>query len=540
MSIRRSEPFRWPAIGCSDSLETTEVFKGAMSSLQNLIPDPTTKNLWVPRPAAVQKTDFTGFTTPGFISAQIVVGDRVYGMIASGRNAGKDEPFCYDLVAGAFVTISGVTGANTPTSPSPTGAWTPPSLALVGTYVVVCHPGFSGANFVGWLNISNPAALAWSAGNTATNALPVAPSFVAQFNGRAYYGCNPATGQPSIIASDVLDPTTRTNGTYVLTFDDNVPLITAQGLPLENQLGGIIQSLIVFKSNNCYQITGDFASTTTPIAKNALNVSTGTQAPNAVCVTPKGIAFIAPDGLRFIDFNARMSDPVGDAGAGITLPFSQVVVPSRMCADCNSTTIRISVQNGAVAGNPNQEWWFNLSRGVWCGPHTFPASLINAYGISFILSPIAVTASLFQSDTIPTSLSVYTENGAAMQFVYETANFPDPGKMANYAVVETLIYMAYPPDSPGFVVVAENQDEAVLDQTMLQANTGAVSIWGAFNWGSGAWGGFGSALAPRQVKWTKPVMFTRWHVRVVGTCAYGLQLGDVYGRWQLLGYEPTG
>lgn len=63
MPIRKSKPFRWSPKGCSDTFDSTEIFNGAMAQLANLIPDPTTLNLWVPRPAAVQKTDFTGFTT---------------------------------------------------------------------------------------------------------------------------------------------------------------------------------------------------------------------------------------------------------------------------------------------------------------------------------------------------------------------------------------------------------------------------------------------------------------------------------------------
>jgi len=140
MSARKSQPYTFSPEGLSDALDGTHVFSGACAKLQNLIPDPTTKNLWICRPAAVQLTNFAGFTTPGFISCLKVIGSKVFGMIATGRNAGHDEPFCYDLVAAAFIPITGVTSANTPISPASSGAWTPPQLAVMGRYIIVTHP----------------------------------------------------------------------------------------------------------------------------------------------------------------------------------------------------------------------------------------------------------------------------------------------------------------------------------------------------------------------------------------------------------------
>jgi hypothetical protein len=146
MAIRKGTPARFVAQGISDSLDGTDAFPGSCALLSNLIPDVTTKGIWVPRPAATRLTNFPGFTTPGFISAGYILGTRFYGLIASGRNAGHDEPFIYDIVAGNFATLTGVTALNTPTSPATTGAWEPPTMALVGTKLVVTHSGFSYAS----------------------------------------------------------------------------------------------------------------------------------------------------------------------------------------------------------------------------------------------------------------------------------------------------------------------------------------------------------------------------------------------------------
>lgn len=512
-----------------------------MASLQNLVPDPTTKNIWVPRPAAEELTDFAGFSAPGFISAKIVVGSLFIGMIASGLNPGKDQPFAFNIVTNAFVTISGITSANTPTSPSSTGAWIPPTMALIGIKVAITHPGYDGtSHFVGWIDVSNPASLSYTAGNTATNVLPSVPVAVAQFTQRAYYICNPVNGQPAILATDVLDPTTRTNGSYTLTFGDNIPLTALAGLPLSNVLGGIIGSLIVFKGNsNMYQITGDFDSTTSPIAQNTLNVATGTNAPNSICTTPLGLAFISPDGLRIISFTAQVSDPIGEPTEktmpGVVVPFTNAVVPSRIAAACNAKVIRISVQNGAAGGNPVQEWWYDLVRKVWSGPHTFPASLIDVYQDTFVMAPNGIPASLWQSDPEPNLLSSYTENGATLTWTWQTSPLPSRKDMNQCIMNDTTVYIGVANGvGPINAVITDENNSALGAVSLNIANAG--TIWGAFLWGAAPWGGASNALAARSLEWINPIEFDRIILTLTGQSGGGVRIGDAYLRYQPLGY----
>src|ERR1700730_3245698 len=104
------------------------------------------------------------------------------------------------------------------------------------------------------------------------------------------------------------------------TFGDNVALTALGGLALFNQLGGIVQSLMVFKDvTNIYQVTGDSALSN--LSVNALNITTGTLAPNTIVATPKGLAFMAPDGVRLINFDAKIEDPIGFDGMGVSAPF---------------------------------------------------------------------------------------------------------------------------------------------------------------------------------------------------------------------------
>src|SRR5690606_19443470 len=164
-SSLKGTPLRYKAVSASDSIDATDTFPGAMAELKNLIPMPQCNGYWMCRPAGTEEVtpaEFTaaGFTTPGLISASLVVGDLWYGMIATDKNGGGlDAPFCYDLDAGAFIAVTGDTALNTPTSPATTGPWVPPTMALIGTEIIITHPGFdgTGAKFFGVIDVSDPA-----------------------------------------------------------------------------------------------------------------------------------------------------------------------------------------------------------------------------------------------------------------------------------------------------------------------------------------------------------------------------------------------
>jgi hypothetical protein len=172
LPLRNARPLSWSPSGAVDAIEGSGATKGAMWQLQNLIFARTTKNFWVPRPAAVQLTSFSGLSSPGFISGLCVVGDIAYGMIATARNAGNDEPFAYNIATNTFLSVAGVTASNTPASPPSSGDWTPPILAQVGSRVIVCHPGFpGGATKFGWFDVSGFSAS--PTGTTAANSATI-------------------------------------------------------------------------------------------------------------------------------------------------------------------------------------------------------------------------------------------------------------------------------------------------------------------------------------------------------------------------------
>lgn len=541
---RNSKPLPWRAHTLSDTEDASSVPSGSMASLMNLIPDPQSAKLWYCRPAAILNVNLNSaanqaaflaeygsslYSSSGYISVLYIVGDIAYGMIAGGK--GSDLPFIWNLATSTLSFPSGVTSSNVPASPTTSGAWTPPQMALIGANIILTHSGFSGAvgAFFGVLNVVNAT---WTAQNlTGLVSFVTVPTAVAQFNGRAYYITNnPA--QPAVVFSDVLNATNCTNANQVLTFGDTAKLTALAGLPLFNVLGGVIQALIVFKGvANVYQITGD-ASASGGISINALNLGTGTMAPRSIVTTPKGLAFTSPDGLRFIDFYAKISDPVGFDGQGVTSPFSQSVTPSRISAVCNGSLLRITTQNSAIAGSPTYEYWYDVTRQIWSGPHTCISVMAQPWRGTFIIAPTNTTGALYESDPIQSDTSTFTEFGSALTWTWQTPLLPDLDEMTNNCMTEGTLDLAF---QAGGSVTAffSDQNGTVIDSVTMTAS-GTATLWGAFTWGTGIWGGAANALAPIQLQWHLPIVFVRGSFMAQGTSSEETRIGALHMRYQPL------
>jgi hypothetical protein len=602
MALRHSQAVTFKPQGLSDTVDATDAFAGAMTTLQNLIPANDTPHAFIPRPGAVNVSTYAGFSSPGFVSASLVVGNIEYGMIASSLNSGKDQPYVYNLLTNTFLTVNGITAANTPTSPASTGAWTPPIMAVVGTRIIVTHPGFpGGATKFGWFDISGftatfssttngttaltsatnmitagiqpgqtvtkadvPAGTTivsiatnglsavmsaaatgsttssttfaggtttsplWGAGDTNINNLPSVPVSVAQFNGRAYYACG-----NGMVFSDSLLPCNRTLASQALTFANGLPVTALGALPLASPItGGIIQAIIAFQGISALQqITGD--SATANLATNVLNAATGTLSPLSITNTNFGLAFMSPDGMRIVEFNANVSDPIGHTGDGVTLPFIYAVQPSRICAAATADVIRISTQN-SLHNNAYEEYWFDISLKIWTGPHTFPASLIQPWQNTFIMHPQGLSAGIWRSDAIPNSTTSYTENSVALSFVYQTSLLPDNAEMCENAMVETALALALP---GGYNLTISALDEM---QNVIQAASitisGSSTLWGGFNWGGANWSANVGAFKQYRVAWPAPIVFKQASLKMGGLCVAGLKLGNSYFRYEKLGY----
>ena len=639
MPIRRGKTLTFRAKGLTDVIDGTNSFAGAMQVLQNLIPNPTTAQQFVSRPASIQLASFNGspiedvngnpildvngneifdvgagFLSPAQIEAIYVVGERVYGMTASGRNVGRSEPFCYDLSTASFVTIGNVTAANTPLSQPRTGNWTPPTMQMIANKIIITHPGYDGVtNFIGWIDVSGfssttltgtmnnstvitvsanvlqsgwtvgqaiagahipagafitniladgltvtistpttggafagvaltvtggtTAAPLYGAGQTAPIALVAVPVAVSQFNGRAYYAV-----LNGVTLSDSLTPLTVSGagGTFVptLTMGDSTPVTALAGVPLANQvIGGTMQSLIAFKGVGLYyQITGDPA--TNNLASNAVEGSVGTNSPNSIAATPQGVAYIAPDGLRFIGLNGQSSNPVGADGQGVSVPFQYAINPTRIAGAYNQNVYRVSVQNGFVNGQPNQEFWYDLNLQVWSGPHTFPAVLIAPiYAPSnlFVSAGVGIDAVLWQSSVLPSAGSTYVENGVQMNGAWQPSLLPDNQAMAMNSSPQGALGLALP-SALAITVMALDEVGNALDSVVLTGSGAGGSVWDAFNWGAATWGAPVVPFRQYALPWHKPLVFKQGTLRVTMNLSAGFVIGNAYLQYAELGY----
>jgi hypothetical protein len=386
VAIRNGNPVRFTAKGICDAFDATDAFPGACALLQNLVFDQANPEVVVSRPGVgAPATSFAGFTTPTFVTLVGVIGTVAYGMVSTGRNAGHDEPFAFDLVGGVFITISGVTAGNTPTSPATTGAWTPPTMTVVSTKILITHPGFNGTgtNFFGVIDISTPATPAWSSANFATNPLPGVPTSVANYNNRAFFSYLNVD-----YFSDVLVPLTRTNASQSLTLGDTTPITAQSGLPIQTTSAGVAGALIVFKGSNIWQITGD--PTTNNLALNYISLTKGCIAPRSVIQGDFGIFFAgidAPYVLNFLGVLSPLSHSPGNDGvADVQVPFQNAVTPSRIAASFSGNVFRACLATTIQGAQQTNDYWYDIRRKRWNGPHTFTYDAISQYGNSFVLS----------------------------------------------------------------------------------------------------------------------------------------------------------
>jgi hypothetical protein len=530
MVLNNQQPVQWDPVGVSDTVDGSNVFKGAMEYLRNLVPDPSTRNIFVPKPAATLMTDFStsGIADPGFISCYEVVGDRVYGMIATSSPSGKDIPFVYDIAGDTFITVSGITAGNTPNSVSTTGPWTPPTLDVIGTKIIFTHPNFGASAPIGILDISTPSAPSWSVGNTSPSSLPGVPVAVKNFAGRAYYAY-----QNDVLFSDILEATTITNVSQVLTMGDDAPITGFGKMPLKSLTAGSLEALFVFKAKSVNQITGDAALNS--LLNSEVATGIGTESPLSISATPSGLYFISQHGLRNISVGGEVSPVIGADGGGVSVPFINSTTPSRISGGFNINTYRVNTQNSFIPTLPYQDWWFNTDLGIWTGPHTFPASLVKAYEGTFIITPQGIEGQLWQSDIVPLDSSSYIENGEQLEYLYQTCLLPSAPTMNENCIIETSVGLQFSKAGGTVNFFALDEDDVQIDLVSKTIDVDAT-FWDITEWGAGSWGGNVTKYQGIRVPWSKPLVFGQAKFGASGNAVNGFKIGTWSNRYQFLGY----
>lgn len=539
MAIRNGKPVQFTPKGLCDAFDSSQAFPGACQLLTNLVFDQANPELVVSRPGVgAAATTFSSFTTPTFVSVYIVIGNVAYGMVSSARNAGNDEPFAYNIATNTFITISGVTSGNTPTSPATSGAWVPPTMAVISTKIIVTHPGFSGtgSNFFGVIDITNPAAPAWSSSNLATNALPGVPTAVANYNNRAHY----AVGNVDYF-SDVLVPTTRTNASQSVTVGDTTPITVFSGLPVQTTSAGVIGALVIFKGSQIWQVTGD--PTTSNLALNYITLTTGCIAPRSVVQGPFGIFFAGPDAPYILNFLGTLvplsSRPGTDFPADLQVPFQNTTQASRISASFAGNIYRVCVPTLIQGQAQTNDYWYDIRRKRWSGPHSFPYDCAAQFGSAFVISSASQGAALFVSTTIPNSNSSFQDVGNPLTSHMRSASFPKTAHMAEVQVVESTIELSSAGLAATYNITAYDDQNNTLGSTFVQTPPVGV-LWGSFNWGAANWSSSFSIPHVFTIPWTSALVFQKMALDVMVSSADGVEIGTFFARYQDTGYTNQG
>ena len=541
MAIPKSYPMKFTPTGLVDAFDASGKFPGACRALKDLIFDQSNPEIMISRPGVTTIYNFSDFTTPGFISVAVTVGTRVYGMIATARNAGNDEPFCYDLVAGAFVSISGVTAGNTPLSPATTGPWAPPTIANVGVYIIITHPGFSGfgTNFFGVIDLTNFSAPAWYSANLATNPLAAAPQAVANFNDRAYF----AVGN-TLPYSDVLT-LTRTLATQQLTIGDNAAITALSGLPISTTSSGVIGALIAFKPASTWQITGDTTSTVNPLSLNFISLTMGTLSPRSVAQSPQGLYFATPSAPYFIDPIGTLrplTNKITDSDPDVQTPWINATVPSRIAGCYAGSLYRVCMATVINGQQVTNDYWFDEHRRRFNGPHSVPydCATQSLDGADFILTSAVNPALLIGSQSSPDLASVYTDFGTPQAPVLLSSTFPKTGRMTEKQVVESTQELSSSFGDSTYSIVAQDEQGNTLGSVAV-AIVIAGEKWTASP-GPPYWGGGGKWTKSYNIPhvyslpWSAPIVFKKMAIQISAVGSAQLQIGTHFARYQDTGY----
>lgn len=535
MPIRNSQPVQSLPTGITDAVDQSSAFPGACQILSNLVFDRDNRGAVVARPGVTSASTFPGFTTPTTVSVMFTVGTLIYGMIGSARNPGFDEPFLYNTVTNAFVTITGITGANVPTTQSNVGDWTPPTMDAMGIFILVTHPGFSGANRFGWLDVTNPAAPVWNAGNTTVNLLPNKPQWVKQFFGRAYFG----VGNAVYFTDSLVLSISNTNFAAVLTLDDQSASTGCGGLPLSQTSGAILQSLVVFKGSSIWQISGDIAITSNPLSLNQLMVNCGCVAPRTIQSTPMGILFIANDGPRYIDLGGRVNYLQVRQGItpDIVAPFATATFPSRMIGTYSNSVYRVCLDGPFSIWDTaytSQDYWYDFIFQRWTGPHSFDYHCATGVLNTFYIASNNVNGTLFTSAVAPTTTSTYTDNGADVTCELVTCTI-EGAPMTMSAVVESTIELGGAGlGTVYYISMYDDENNNLGPATIKLSETNP--LWGSVKWGQFLWR---SALTNSQVfsiPWVNAVVFKKMVMSIRVVAAKNVSIKSAYFRVQTLGY----
>jgi len=222
-----------------------------------------------------------------------------------------------------------------------------------------------------------------------------------------------------------------------------------------------------------------------------------------------------------------VSDPIGVRGMGIVLPFANAVTPSRMNAAYNENIYRITLiwqpppilQNIYGAAQRTDEFWYHLDVEKFSGPHTclFDQLEPQQLGNTFIGGLSASPGSLWRSDPVQLSTSIYTENGVALIFTLRTVLQPDEAPMFASSLVESSVFASMGAATQWLASAIDDQG-VTKDQQYI-------------------WQGPNVTQSQLPIYWINPVVFRQMALQIVGNCEPQSLIGVINLHYQTLRYQ---
>lgn len=521
----KSQPFAFNYV-----TQTNIPIVGELST--NLPASTSTAGDWTP-PTVTRVGAFILFTHPGFNGTNGFFGwlDMTSFNLSSltattHSNMTLDtfstNPLNAGVLPGQLVTGSGIPANTTVVSVTSTTVTISQAATASASGVALTFAG------------GTPAGPRWASGNLNGTPLPSVPVAVTQFNGRAYFAAGYALQMSD--AGNALQCTNAAN-VQVITFQNGVAVTALSSLPFTNLQGGVVQSLIAFQGgDSIQQVTGD--PTTNNLAVNLIQHGTGTLSPLSLDITPQGLAFIAPDGLRMVTLLGTVTEVVGGNGEGVALPFINTTAPSRTAAAYNTDVYRVAVNVGGIT---QQEYWYHFKLKSWSGPHTLSTNLIVAAPgtVGFLVASNLNAAQLYNSEAITLNNATYTENGQPIACSWMTSLSPDSEAVAENEIVIATIALGSLV-STNFTITVLNEAGTKLDEVVMVPPVANAPLWGTAIWGAFIWASPGSYYAQHQIYWNQPIIFKQCQIRVDFTAGQADVVGNVYMNYRRLGYPIQG
>jgi hypothetical protein len=322
-----------------------------------------------------------------------------------------------------------------------------------------------------------------------------------------------------------------------VTVGDTTAVTALSGLPVQTTSAGVQAALVAFKSSNVWQITGD--TTTNNLALNYISLTTGCVSPRSVVQGPFGVFFAGVDSPYILNFlgalGALSHTPGNDGIADLQVPFQSTTQASRIAASFSGNIYRVCVPTLVLGVAQTNDYWYDIRRKRWTGPHTFIYDCAAQFGNSFVLSSASQGAALFVSTTIPNANSVYTDAGTPITAHLKSSDFPKTGHMQQVQVVESTIEVGSAGVTENFNVTAIDTQGSTINTTFVMTPP-AGAVWNAFKWGAANWSTSASIPSVVTVPWTVPLVFQKMAIDVTVTPVNQVQIGTFFARYQDAGY----